>query len=54
VLLTLLLVAGSERFQERVERDARHPPTVSAVVLVAMGARGSCSDCCDPRYPAVR
>ncbi len=35
--LTLLLVAGYDRFQERVERYARHLPTVSAVVLVAMG-----------------
>ncbi|WP_435062729.1 hypothetical protein [Halobaculum sp. EA56] len=35
--LTLALVAGYERFEERVERYAEHFPTVSAVVLVGMG-----------------
>ena len=35
--LTLLLVAGYERFEERMERYAEHFPTVSAVVLVLMG-----------------
>jgi len=35
--LTLLLVAGYERSEERVERLAEHFPTISAVVLVAMG-----------------
>jgi ABC-type nickel/cobalt efflux system permease component RcnA len=37
VALTLLLVAGYERYEERVERYAEHFPTVSAVVLVVMG-----------------
>ncbi|QLG27548.1 hypothetical protein HUG10_08280 [Halorarum halophilum] len=36
--LTLLLVAGYERFEERMERYAEHFPTVSAAVLVLMGA----------------
>jgi len=35
--LTLLLVAGYERYEERVERLAEHFPTISAVVLIAMG-----------------
>ena len=35
--LTLALVAGYERFEDRMERYAEHFPTVSAVVLVAMG-----------------
>jgi len=37
VALTLLLVAGYERYEERVERLAEHFPTVSAVVLIVMG-----------------
>jgi hypothetical protein len=37
VALTLLLVAGFERYGERVEGLAEHLPTVSAVVLVALG-----------------
>jgi nickel/cobalt exporter len=36
--LTLLLVAGYERSEDRVERLAEHFPTISAVVLIAMGA----------------
>ncbi|QLG61639.1 hypothetical protein [Halorarum salinum] len=35
--LTLALVAGYERFEDRMERYAEHFPTVSAVVLCAMG-----------------
>ncbi len=35
--LTMLLVAGYRRYEERVERYAAHFPTVSAVVLVGMG-----------------
>lgn len=35
--LTLLLVAGYERYESRVERYARYLPLVSATVLVAMG-----------------
>ncbi|MXR42018.1 hypothetical protein GRX01_11805 [Halobaculum sp. WSA2] len=35
--LTLALVAGYERFEDRMERYAEHFPTVSAVVLAAMG-----------------
>jgi len=37
VALTLLLVAGVERYEERVGRWAEHFPTVSAAVLVLMG-----------------
>lgn len=37
VALTLLLVAGYERYESRVQRWSGHFPTVSAVVLVAMG-----------------
>ena len=37
IALTLLLVAGFERYGERVEGLAEHLPTVSAVVLVALG-----------------
>ncbi|WP_313694340.1 hypothetical protein [Halorarum halobium] len=35
--LTLALVAGYERFEERMERYAEHFPTVSAAVLGVMG-----------------
>ena len=35
--LTMLLIAGYERYEDRVERWAAHLPTLSAVVLVAMG-----------------
>ncbi|MFC7228139.1 hypothetical protein N0B31_12070 [Salinirubellus salinus] len=35
--LTLLLVAGFERYEDRVGRWAEHFPTVSAAVLVLMG-----------------
>ena len=35
--LTLVLVAGYDRFEERMGRYADHFPTVSAVVLVGMG-----------------
>ncbi|WP_435124869.1 hypothetical protein [Halobaculum sp. D14] len=35
--LTLLLVAGYTRFEDRMDRYSEHFPTVSAVVLVAMG-----------------
>ena len=35
--LTLLLIAGYYRYEARVERFAEHFPTISAVVLVAMG-----------------
>jgi hypothetical protein len=35
--LTLLLIAGYERHEERVEAYAHHLPTVSAVVLIVMG-----------------
>jgi hypothetical protein len=37
VALTLLLMAGFERYEERVGRWAEHFPTLSAVVLVLMG-----------------
>lgn len=37
VALTLLLVAGYHRYQDRVERIAPHFSTISAVVLVGMG-----------------
>jgi ABC-type nickel/cobalt efflux system permease component RcnA len=37
VALTLLLVAGFERYEERVARYADYLPTVSAVVLIAIG-----------------
>ncbi|WP_232686003.1 hypothetical protein [Halobacterium zhouii] len=37
VALTLLLVAGYERYEDRVSSLAEHFPTISAVVLVAMG-----------------
>ncbi|QDX39734.1 hypothetical protein [Salarchaeum sp. JOR-1] len=37
VALTLLLVAGYERYEERVEAYAPYLPVLSAVVLVAMG-----------------
>jgi nickel/cobalt exporter len=37
VALTLVLVAGFERYGDRVEGLAEHFPTVSAVVLVAIG-----------------
>lgn len=37
VALTLLLVAGYYRYQDRVERIAPHFSTISAVVLVGMG-----------------
>jgi cytochrome c biogenesis protein CcdA len=37
VALTLLLVAGFERYEERVGRWAEHFPTISAAVLVLMG-----------------
>ncbi|GAB3419982.1 high frequency lysogenization protein HflD [Haloparvum alkalitolerans] len=37
VTLTLLLIAGYERFEEDVERYAPYLPVFSAVVLVAMG-----------------
>jgi len=37
VALTMVLVAGYTRYEERVEAYAEHLPTVSAVVLVAMG-----------------
>ncbi|QZP38694.1 hypothetical protein [Halobaculum magnesiiphilum] len=35
--LTLALVAGYERFEDRMERYAEHFPTVSAIVLVTLG-----------------
>jgi ABC-type nickel/cobalt efflux system permease component RcnA len=35
--LTLLLVAGYERFEERMERLSEYFPTISAVVLIVMG-----------------
>ena len=37
VALTMVLVAGYTRYEERAEAYAEHLPTVSAVVLVAMG-----------------
>jgi cytochrome c biogenesis protein CcdA len=37
VTLTLLLVAGFERYEDRVGRWAEHFPTISAAVLVLMG-----------------
>jgi ABC-type nickel/cobalt efflux system permease component RcnA len=37
VALTLMLVAGYDRYEARVERYAEHLPTLSAVVLVLMG-----------------
>jgi Mg2+/citrate symporter len=37
-LATLLLVAGYETFQERVERVSKHFSTMSAVVLWVLGA----------------
>ena len=37
VALTLLLVAGYGRYEDRVSSLAEHFPTISAVVLVAMG-----------------
>jgi len=37
VALTLLLIAGFERYEERVEGLADHFPTFSAAVLVVMG-----------------
>jgi nickel/cobalt exporter len=37
VALTLLLVAGYERYEDRVTRWADHFPTISAAVLVLMG-----------------
>jgi ABC-type nickel/cobalt efflux system permease component RcnA len=35
--LTLLLIAGYYRYEERMERYAEHFPTISAAVLVVMG-----------------
>lgn len=35
--LTMLLIAGYYRYEERMERYAEHFPTISAVVLVVMG-----------------
>lgn len=35
--LTLLLIGGFERYEERVERYAEHLPTLSATVLILMG-----------------
>jgi nickel/cobalt exporter len=35
--LTLLLIAGYERYEDRVEKYADHLPTVSAAVLIVMG-----------------
>jgi len=37
VALTLLLVAGYERYEDRVGRLAEHFPTISAVVLILIG-----------------
>jgi nickel/cobalt exporter len=37
VALTLLLVAGYERYEARVQRWAVHFPTISAAVLILMG-----------------
>jgi hypothetical protein len=37
VALTLLLIAGYERYEERVERYTDYLPLFSAVVLVVMG-----------------
>jgi nickel/cobalt exporter len=37
VALTLLLVAGYERYEDRVQRWAVHFPTISAAVLILMG-----------------
>lgn len=37
VALALLLVAGYERYEERVERYAEHFPTLSTAVLILMG-----------------
>jgi nickel/cobalt exporter len=37
VALTLLLVAGFERYEERVEHYAEYFPTISAAVLILMG-----------------
>jgi hypothetical protein len=37
VAATLLLIAGFQRYEDRVARYADHLPTVSAVVLVALG-----------------
>ncbi|MFP4591500.1 MAG: hypothetical protein ACLFMX_06610 [Halobacteriales archaeon] len=34
---TLLLIAGYERFEARLERSAEHLPTVTAAILVLMG-----------------
>ena len=36
--LTMLWVAGYERYEERLERYAPHLPLVSAAVLVTIGA----------------
>lgn len=35
--LTMLLIAGYYRYEERMDRYAEHFPTISAVVLVTMG-----------------
>ncbi|MFW6448127.1 MAG: hypothetical protein ACOC0X_01150 [Halobacteriota archaeon] len=35
--VTLVLVAGYERFEDRLERHAEHLPTVTAAILVLMG-----------------
>jgi ABC-type nickel/cobalt efflux system permease component RcnA len=37
VAMTMLLIAGYYRYEDRLERYAEHFPTVSAVVLVGMG-----------------
>ena len=37
VVLTLLMVAGYQRYEERLEQYAGHFPTVSAAVLILMG-----------------
>ncbi|MDZ7701413.1 MAG: hypothetical protein U5J98_04725 [Halobacteriales archaeon] len=37
VALTMLLIAGYYRYEERMERYAEHFPTISAVVLLVMG-----------------
>jgi len=35
--LTMLLIAGYYRYEERMERYAAHFPTISAIVLIAIG-----------------
>ena len=35
--ITLLLVAGYERYEDRLERYTEYLPTVTAVILVGMG-----------------